>query len=85
MIEITTREFTRAFAAWRKKAAQGETVRIKSAEGTFVFAKEASAIRAGDFLRRVKESEAKGILDEGGARAVRAAKAKAPPARSPWD
>ena len=82
MIETTTREFTRRFAEFRAKAAMGESIRITSPDGSFVFMKESRGIRAVDLLERIGKS---GIFDEGGAERIESARAAVKPARSPWD
>lgn len=85
MIEVSTREFTRRFSHYRQKAAGGESVRITSPDGAFVFAKEARGIRAGDFIEHIRSKHKHGLFDEGGAEAIEDSRTRTKPAVSPWD
>jgi hypothetical protein len=84
MIEVTTREFTRRFPKFRALAARGESIRVASPDGAFIFSRESNGIRAGEFLKRLEASRRRGVFDEGGADAVEKARSGAKPARSPW-
>lgn len=82
MIETNTRDFTRRFSDFRAKAAQGESIRISSPDGVFLFAKEPRGLRAGDLLARL---ESGGFLAEDGPERIEDARTHAEPAKSPWD
>jgi len=82
MIETTTRDFTRNFSDYRIKAAGGESIRIQSPDGVFLFIREPRGLRAGDLLERV---ESTGFLAKGGAERIESARTEAVPAGSPWD
>lgn len=85
MIEVTTREFTRNFAELRAKAASGESVRVTSPDGSFLFSREPRGMTGAALLARMDALPGTGVFDDGGAEAIDATRDSAEPAQSPWD
>ena len=78
-------QFTRKFAEYRARAARGESIRVTSPDGDFVFEREPRGITGDALLKRLEKLPGAGIFDDGGADAITAGRSSAKPAQSPWD
>ena len=84
-MDTTAREFTRNFPKLRAAAARGKTVRVKAADGIYLFMREKSAKTCGAVLAGLATYAGRGFLTEEGAATIEAVKRKPAPAKSPWD
>lgn len=82
MIETNTRDFTRRFSDYRAKAAKGESIRITSPDGVYLFTREPRGLPAHELLKRL---ESGGFLAEDGPERIESGQTNAKPAESPWD